>query len=816
MNKSYKGYRKPYVLCLSADADRENVLPVIEAIQKNKTAADYGHLPKSSEMERALAVIAFLSENFYADGRLKQALLDAVNKGLEIIPVYMDGTETPRALSLALYSVNGILSARYSSPEELATRILSSETLKNPKITRRQKEQFRRLCLMGAFAALVILAAAVAVTAWAASAKKEFMLSYGISEEELASMEYLYLIGDTRVTPEVFDDGQYQDWGTFVFDIWDDDNNDIFYFAESGEAVPMGNVTDLSILKKMPNLKALILINQPITDMPDLSGLKQLERVVICNCDISDLSFLEGSAVTSLELRCLPAEDLSHISEMENLENFKIMAFAGSSLNFSAPQLTELYLANSPRLRDISGLSGMTSLTNLYMNANGLLWDISALKDIDTLEEVYIGCSPIENLSALANKPNIRRLELHDLYFKNVDFLRELGTTQIEKLNLYSNNTWGEAVDFSGLESMEYIGELSFSANGYDYSCIAPYVTNISICEYDIGHTRNIDFSLLPKDIEVLGLWGYRESDLSALPEGMKLSGFKLVDSQFLSSLDGIEHIEGLKELKLSELERMQDFDALYELGEDLETVEFCRIGSMPDLRKVPLAENCELSILEPLTDYEDLSAIAELTTAEGTPVKELENLVINGVSDIRGLYSLADKDIKIKSLGVDSLLYSTARDYQTAVQENFGYDTQVYFHLEDNDNYIPNDFRLYSYEEIDTLPEAALKAVTEAYFIGNLYEDSGTLERLEWSDDDGNYTYIRVDETLDMQVLSKLENLERLEICNLEIENFEYIQTLQNLREIRMTDVKTENLGILDIMAGIEYKEINNCEEAE
>ena len=137
MNKSYKGYRKPYVLCLSADADRENVLPVIEAIQKNKTAADYGHLPKSSEMERALAVIAFLSENFYADGRLKQALLDAVNKGLEIIPVYMDGTEAPRALSLALYSVNGILSARYSSPEELAARILSSETLKNPKITRR-------------------------------------------------------------------------------------------------------------------------------------------------------------------------------------------------------------------------------------------------------------------------------------------------------------------------------------------------------------------------------------------------------------------------------------------------------------------------------------------------------------------------------------------------------------------------------------------------------------------------------------------------------------------------------------------------------
>ena len=143
MEVSYKGFRKPYVVYLTAKDDLHKTQSVVEILQSKNIAVDYDYAPRKAEIERSVAVIAMLSKSFYEDDKLKQALLFAANKGMEIIPVYLDNEAVPSVLSMLLYSVHSLRADRYKTLEELSEKIASSEVLKNPQVTKKQKNQFK-------------------------------------------------------------------------------------------------------------------------------------------------------------------------------------------------------------------------------------------------------------------------------------------------------------------------------------------------------------------------------------------------------------------------------------------------------------------------------------------------------------------------------------------------------------------------------------------------------------------------------------------------------------------------------------------------
>lgn len=808
MQASYKGFRKPYVIFLAAKDDLQNTKSIVETLQNNNIAVDYAYAPGKAEIERSIAVIAMLSKSFYEDEKLTQAILHAANIGIEIIPVYLDDEKVPPVLSMLLYSVHSLRKNRYDSIEKLSERIISSDALKNPQVSKKQKNQFKLIALSAAAIALIaVVVSAITVTA-AASKRKEVMVSYGISEEELSTIESAIFVGNRLIRPE----DPNQSFGKFMYDIWEDGNNhNIWFFGDTGEEVPMGTISDFSILKKMTNLRRLTIINQPVSQMPDLSGLPQLDILEIFNCNISDLSFLKGCRLWGLSLRCLPATDLSPLSSLNNLHKLEVMGFAGTSINFSSPSLEDYCVCNSKHLRDISSISESKNLTRFYINADEVLVDISSLKDLDKLEEIYIGGGPVKDASSLANKPNVKSITISDNAVMDTDFLKNLGTDSLDYFHFYSWNETPNPVDFSGLASLKRIGSFNFSCNGFDYNIVGRYITDVEIEEYNIGHTKNIDFEMMPKGVKRLGLTGYRSNSL-LIPDNLTLEGLNINDSAYLTNLNGIEKIQGLRDINLCECLRLKDFDGLYELSEDLGSVTFQR-GYVADLRMIGLSNDCAIKIIDPITEYNDIACVAELKSKSGDRVDSINELVINGVSDVRGLYALSDADLKINELFTDSILLDVANEYAQKVRDNKGFDVNVGFRKESNTEIEAYNFKLVSYEEIPVLPAVALKGVSDIHIMGDLHKDSYCLEWSDELDGDGNPRFIKVEGPIDMQQLAMLENLECLELCNVEVKNFEYIQTFTKLKEVFINQIKAEGTEILDLMMGLNIKEVNEVE---
>jgi len=808
MNKSYKGFRKPYTIVLSAETDLEITEKIVSGLQNGKLSVSYGHIPGKSEISRAMAIIAILSEDFYQNEKLKQALLNAASLNIEIIPIYTDNSNPPEVLSKILYSVHSLRVERYGDIEELIDRVLSSQALKNPKITANQKKQFRLITIVAVVVAIAIVTFTTAMVVSASTKHKEIMMSYGLSEEDLDSIEYALFAGDTFINvPEG------SDIFSVIYDTWDNDNINHFYFAEDGREVPQGSITDISIIKQMHNLKALALVNQPISSLPNLSAFPNLETLVLINCDISDLSFLKDSNIRQLVIRAIPCEDLSPISTLDNLNSLEIMAFAGQSINIENSSMEELSLCNSKRLRDISSLAMCPNIKYIDFNANDNLADISSLSGLTELENVHIGYAQVNDCSALANKPKLKTLSLQDIPFMDTEFLKGLGTDSLEYLHLYSRNeTYGVSVDFSGIASLKNIDEFHFSCNGWDYEIIGQYVTGLNIKTFDIGHTRNINFAQLPQGVTTLGLTGYNGSNLSELPEHTWIQHLFIVDSDTIESLDGIEKLSELATIEINECVRLTNYDALYRMPNDFTELRFSRCYT-PNLRNINASKtSLVIDIIDPINEFNDVAALAELTDNSGTPITLINSVKLNGVSDIRGLYSLAEKKIKINYLGVDNLLYETAFEYANKLKETTGYECNVEFWKAQNSEWNVNNFKLLSYEEILTLPQVAINAVTDIHIIGNLNPESNYLEWLGNTNDDGTKTFIAVNGPVDMKVIAQLGNLEYMELLNVEIENFEYIQQLQNLRGLRMSQTKAGGLDIVNILAGLEMVDIQDC----
>ncbi len=98
--------------------------------------------------------------------------------------------------------------------------------------------------------------------------------------------------------------------------------------------------------------------------------------------------------------------------------------------------LTELYLADCPNLRNIDALKEMKELTALGIHGSPILVNINALKELKNLTSLYLnGCTALTNVDALRELKALKELSLYRCAgLKNVDGL--LGLTGLETLFL--------------------------------------------------------------------------------------------------------------------------------------------------------------------------------------------------------------------------------------------------------------------------------------------------------------------------------------------------------------------------------------------
>lgn len=226
-----------------------------------------------------------------------------------------------------------------------------------------------------------------------------------------------------------------------------------------------GDISDLSLLAKMPNLRYLVLDYQQIYDLSPLSDLQLVSLSLIGN-PILDLSPLAGQKyLTDLYI----AE--TEIVSLDALRNCSVL----SVLDCSNTQIIYLEpLASLP-------------IQTLYMT-NTSIKDYEVLTDIP-LENLYCQNVPKEGIDSIKNISSLKSLTL---YSSDITSLKELSSlTYLTNLDVYSNNI----TDLDGLEQFTNLTGLCIGGNPItDLSPLAK-MSNISIL--NIRSDIVADFSFL-------------------------------------------------------------------------------------------------------------------------------------------------------------------------------------------------------------------------------------------------------------------------------------------------------------------------------
>ncbi|KJZ10516.1 hypothetical protein TW85_19910 [Marinomonas sp. S3726] len=225
-------------------------------------------------------------------------------------------------------------------------------------------------------------------------------------------------------------------------------------------------ITDFSPLTSLTNLEEVWLGGHSRNDQLDFAGydvlesLKHLTKLTLYytkNTDIQRISRLEN--ITDLALNGTDVTDISSLANLNNLESLQLY-YVDS--NFSSQELKslntvtklELYGSDIPlsdiskmsletlfldtmKLDNIDDLKGMAGLKNLKISTNNLK-DISALESLVGLTKLNLKYNQIEDISSLAKLSDLEELDLSDNEVEDISplySLQKLKTLDLSGLN---------------------------------------------------------------------------------------------------------------------------------------------------------------------------------------------------------------------------------------------------------------------------------------------------------------------------------------------------------------------------------------------
>ena len=186
------------VVPLYAAADEAAVRDVLGELKKKGF-----RVRQSAEAKKSEVLLVFLSAAFAADGAAQERFLAADSAGREIVPIDLDGAPQPELVHGALMARNAI-TAQGRTAEEIAARVATAPAFAEKKLS----GPLGRVLL--AAAALLVLGAALWLwkSAPARAEKRETaailaaaQAKYGLSEEDLAEIQYVYFVADRFYHP---------------------------------------------------------------------------------------------------------------------------------------------------------------------------------------------------------------------------------------------------------------------------------------------------------------------------------------------------------------------------------------------------------------------------------------------------------------------------------------------------------------------------------------------------------------------------------------------------------------------------------------
>ncbi len=218
--------------------------------------------------------------------------------------------------------------------------------------------------------------------------------------------------------------------------------------------VNSNDISDLSPLANLTNLRLLGLGRNSISDISALSRLTNLTWMTLYKNNIRDISAL--SNLTNLEILYLWGNSISSISALSRLTN-----------------LIELYIG-SVDISDISSLSNLTNLTDLFLDRNSIS-SLTALSRLTNLTRLNLYNNSISDISPLVANTGLGdgdRVDLRDNPLSSTSRNTHIPTLQRRGVKVEFDGSGGVRACTAGLvvnpgESCTYKGAtFSVSSSG--------------------------------------------------------------------------------------------------------------------------------------------------------------------------------------------------------------------------------------------------------------------------------------------------------------------------------------------------------------
>lgn len=172
------------------------------------------------------------------------------------------------------------------------------------------------------------------------------------------------------------------------------------------EGMVYGDISDLSDLELMPNLRDVCIGGQHISDISPLAKLEQLETVDLHRNEIEDISPLAGKQrLFHMGFSFNKLTDIETISTCPVLSGLDLRS-AGSFDGSPVATLGQMQFIDIVCDSDAYEYLGGKDIREIKYGAPGQT-DIECIRDVAHVERVHVGWSEIRDISALAGREDV-------------------------------------------------------------------------------------------------------------------------------------------------------------------------------------------------------------------------------------------------------------------------------------------------------------------------------------------------------------------------------------------------------------------------
>jgi len=241
------------------------------------------------------------------------------------------------------------------------------------------------------------------------------------------------------------------------------------------------NLSDVSQISNLPNLRTLDLSSSAITNFSEISKLTNLTILNISNNQIANTSFL--SPLVNLESLLVSNANISSLDITSTMPNLELLDISKNNIS------------------DISAISGMVNIRALFFDENNIS-DISVLATKTNINQLGLGNNTITDFSAVSNLNLLQVLRAENSGLDNIDFL--IGLNELVRLRLQDNNI-SSVSNLAGFTKLRSLFLQNNNLGGLNVGNVDQLAGLISLTELFLMNNLNMSCSELDTLIIALG-----------------------------------------------------------------------------------------------------------------------------------------------------------------------------------------------------------------------------------------------------------------------------------------------------------------------